>query len=200
MKYIKLSLMVVFFGSLLPSSVQGQVDQRWLNSWQEANKMKPSNISSVSRITPENEQGKPLIIKGSVFNPDETPAKGVIEHTYHRDAQGDDFGKDDTELKTWRLQGWAKTNKNGKFEFQTIRPAPDYLGREGAHIHFTTISEQYGKQWAPKVFFADDPMITDAQRSRSKAYGKYRWICEVNKANGVQYIEVNIKLKNKQDF
>ncbi len=185
---------------LVPIVINAQVDKRWLKSWNEANQKQPSEISSKSRIANKNEPGVQLIIKGRIFNPDGTAAVNVIVHSYHRDNQGYDFGENDEALSTWRLQGWAKTDKNGAFEFQTIRPASDHLGREGAHIHFTTISEKYGSQWAPKIFFDDDPMVTDSQRSKSKKYGKYNWICKVRKTNGVQHIEVNIKLKNKKDF
>ncbi|MEO1054342.1 MAG: hypothetical protein AAFX87_27135 [Bacteroidota bacterium] len=193
--------MLVFIGwFFLNSNAQGQVDPRWLNSWNEANEMIPSKISSVSRIAPEDEPGKPLIIQGKIFNPDGTPAKNVLVHAYHRDARGYDFGKNDRELSTWRLQGWAKTDENGSFEFKTIRPAADHISREGPHIHFTTLSAHYGRQWAPKVFFDDDPLLTASQRMRSQEAGEYGWIAEVEVKDGVQYITVNIKLKESGDF
>ena len=181
-------------------SANGQVDPSWLKSWNIAQQSKPSKIASSSRIGPENEPGKPLIIKGRIFNPDGTTVAAVLVHAYHRDAKGYDFGEKDSELSTWKLQGWAKTDKNGCFEFRTIKPTADHLGREGAHIHFTTLSEKYGKQWAPKVFFADDPLLKESQRMRSEEAGQFGWICEIRERDGIQFIEVNIKLKNKQDF
>ncbi|MBT8184120.1 MAG: hypothetical protein KJN76_04725 [Eudoraea sp.] len=181
-------------------STKGQVDQRWLESWNEANKTKPSKISSVSRIALENEPGTPLIIKGIILNPDDTPAKGVIVHAYHRDVQGYDFGEKDSAYTTWRLQGWAKTDENGTFEFRTIRPAPDHLEREGPHIHFTTVSNKFGRQWAPKIFLSDDPLLTESQRQKSKKAGNNGWISEVREINGTQFIDVNIKLKKNGDF
>lgn len=181
-------------------SAKGQVDPRWLESWNEANEMKPSKISAVSRIAAESEPGTPLIIKGTILNPDYTPAKGVIVHAYHRDADGYDFGENDATYTTWRLQGWAKTDEYGTFEFRTIRPAPDHLGREGPHIHFTAISNKFGRQWAPKRFFSDDPLLTASQRQKSKKAGKFGPISEVREKNGNQFIDVNIKLKKNGDF
>lgn len=182
------------------STARAQVDQAWLNQWNKANEFKPSKISSSGRIASENEPGIPLIIRGSVFNPDETPAAGVIVHAYHRDAQGYEFGGNDSQLNTWRLQGWVKTDVNGFFEFRTIKPAADHLGREGAHIHFTTVSERYGRQWAPKVFLADDPLITESQRIRSRMAGKYGWICELKASAGIPFIIANIRQKSTKDF
>ncbi|MEX0275455.1 MAG: hypothetical protein AB3N16_13865 [Flavobacteriaceae bacterium] len=192
-----LLLMMLF---ILACDAKGQVDQRWLRSWNEAQELKPSHITSLGTIAPENEPGTPLVIKGCVHTPDETPAIGVVVHSYHRDALGYDFGENDAVFTTWRLQGWAKTDKNGHFEFKTIRPAPDYIGREGAHIHFTTLSDRFGKQWAPKVFFSDDTTLTKKQRLASKKAGKFGWISDVKEIKGVQYIEVHIKLKEKSDF
>lgn len=185
---------------LFPIVINAQVDKRWLRSWNEANEKRPIEISSKSRIAAKNEPGTPLIIKGKIFNPDGTPAVNVIVHSYHRDNKGYDFVKNDKVLTTWRIQGWAKTDVNGNFEFKTIRPAPDYLGRDGAHIHFTLISEKYGKQWAPTVFFDDDPRLTEKQQNDSKKAGKFGWISKVKEKDGIQYIDVNIKLKKNGDF
>ncbi|MEM6648558.1 MAG: hypothetical protein AAF730_20130, partial [Bacteroidota bacterium] len=101
---------------------------------------------------------------------------------------------------TWRLQGWVKTDAGGRFEFATIRPAPGHLGREGGHIHFTTESEAYGRQWTPKVFFSDDPTLTAAQRRQSDEAGAFGWIRDVETANDVQRISVAIQLKEESDF
>ncbi|MEM8939829.1 MAG: hypothetical protein AAGC64_10830 [Bacteroidota bacterium] len=201
MRHFKISkTLFVIIPLFIDYKAQGQVDQQWLSSWNKADEMKPSTISSMSRIAPKSEPGIPLIIKGKIFNPDNIPAKGVVVHAYHRDAQGYDFGENDSSFPTWRLQGWAKTDMDGNFKFSTIRPAPDHLGREGAHIHFTTISNEFGLQWAPKVFLGDDPEVTKNQRLLSKEAGKFGWVCEVKTINGIQYIELNIKLKENGDF
>lgn len=183
-----------------PPESQGQVDPFWLRSWNEAQESRPSTMTSGGRIAGESEPGKPLIIHGQVFEPDGTPADGVVVHAYHRDRDGFDFGPDDDSLTTWRLQGWVETDAEGRFEFHTIRPAPDHLGREGAHIHFTLESNDYGRQWAPTVYFADDPLVSSDQRRRSREAGEFGWVQEVETNNGVQHVHVRIRLKEKADF
>lgn len=197
-KTLKIFLTIILL--LAGFSVKAQVDPEWLKSWNEANELKPSDITSVSRIAPKSEAGVPFVIKGKVFNPDNSIGKGVTVHSYHRDAKGFDFGENDSQFTTWKLQGWTRTDKDGTFEFRTIRPAADHIGREGAHIHFTTISTEFGRQWANKVFLSDDPLLTKSQRKMSKEAGKYGWICEVKEKDGIQYIEVNIILKENGDF
>ncbi|MEL7148459.1 MAG: hypothetical protein AAFO69_18945, partial [Bacteroidota bacterium] len=154
---IRIMIVVSFF--LVSCTVKAQ-DPVWLKRWEEASTKKPKVLQSKSRIAPFEEPGTPMVIRGQVFLPNERPAAGVIVHAYHRDINGFDFGDKDRMTSTWRLQGWAVTDSKGYFEFSSIRPAPDHLGREGAHIHITLISETYGKQWAPTVFLADDPAVT----------------------------------------
>ncbi|MEL7120030.1 MAG: hypothetical protein AAFO07_11335 [Bacteroidota bacterium] len=184
---------------ILPFRGQTQ-DPEWLKIWEECYNQRPSELKSYGRITSKEEAGIPMVIKGKVFRPNGYVAAGVIVHAYHRDDKGFDFGKDDKEFTTWRLQGWIKTDSTGSFELHTIRPAPDHLGREGAHIHITLITKQYGRQWAPTVFLADDPLVTESQRLRSKQAGKFAWVCEVEKRQETQFIRVNIRIKTEGDF
>jgi protocatechuate 3,4-dioxygenase, beta subunit len=155
----------------------GQADPYWMKSWNKAQDTRPATMTSSARIAPADEPGTPLVLRGLVVEPDgRTPAAGVVVHSYHRDQQGFDFGPNDSAASTWRLQGWAKTDTDGRFEFRTIRPSPDHLGREAAHIHFTLESKEFGRQWAPTLYVPD------------KA------------GAGVQQVMVNIRLKQKADF
>ena len=185
---------------LLPQGVDAQADPFWLKSWNEAQAGRPASISPAGRIAAADEPGMPLSIHGQVFEPDGNVAGGVVVHAYHRDHDGFDFGPNDDTLTTWRLQGWVRTNELGRFEFQTIRPAPDHLGREGAHIHFTLESAEYGRQWGPKVFLSDDPLVTADQRRRSKEAGEFGWVLEVEESDGTQSIDVRIRLNESADF
>jgi protocatechuate 3,4-dioxygenase, beta subunit len=123
-----------------------------------------------------------------------------VVHAYHRDHEGFDFGANDRELTTWRLQGWVITDDRGRFEFQTIRPAPDHMGRGGAHVHFTLESQKFGRQWAPTVYFSDDPLIPKGTREESASAGDFGWVRDVEVVNGVQRIHVKVQLKEKADF
>lgn len=195
------SRVIVFFISLLFAGEScAKVDPFWLSSWNEAVSLKPSKLKSISRIANKNELGTKLIIHGKVSNPDGSPSGSVVVHAYHRDNDGYDFGLKDKELTTWRLQGWAITDAGGRFTFHTIRPAHDFLSREGAHIHFTTISQKFGRQWAPTVFFANDPMLTKELKARSKEAEPFGFIKDVTFTEDEQEIHVTIKLKRKTDF
>jgi len=200
-RHTALVSILLLAGTILTATEsRGQADPAWLKSWNEAQESRPASMKSSGRIASENEPGIPLIISGRIFGPDDMPADGVVVHAYHRDHNGFDFGPDDNSLATWKLQGWVKTDAEGRFEFRTIRPAPDHLGREGAHIHFTLESSDFGRQWAPKVFFSDDPLVTANQRRRSKDAGEFAWVLEVQTADNVQHVDVRIRLKEEGDF
>jgi protocatechuate 3,4-dioxygenase beta subunit len=195
-----ISTMILVGTVCAPSDSQGQADPFWLRSWNEAQESRPLTMTSSGRVAEVSEPGVPLIIHGQVFEPDGTSADGVVVHAYHRDRDGFDFGPNDDSLTTWRLQGWVETDAEGRFELHTIRPAPDHLGREGAHIHFTLESNDFGRQWAPTVYLADDPLVSSDQRRRSRQAGDFGWVQEVEVENGVQQIHVRIQLKEAADF
>jgi protocatechuate 3,4-dioxygenase beta subunit len=130
---------VILAGLLLLGA--GQVDPTWLSQWNVALEHKPEVLTSLSRIAAADEPGTPLRINGTVLDKQLTPIPEVTVHAYHRDHQGFEYGPDDCDTDTWRLQGWAITDTAGRFVFDTVQPAADHLGREAAHIHFTLTSQ-----------------------------------------------------------
>ena len=54
-----------------------------------------------------------------------------------------------------------KTNAKGKYEFETIRPAP-YQSHDGepAHIHYSIEAPNYPEYWLTGLWFSDDPRVT----------------------------------------
>src|SRR5215213_10262595 len=49
----------------------------------------PMNPSWKTMMIGENEPGKPMLISGTIFQPDGvTPASGILLYVYHTDAQG----------------------------------------------------------------------------------------------------------------
>lgn len=185
---------------LFSASVSGDVDPFWLASWNEAVELRPTVLDSHGVMVANDEAGTKMVIQGLVIDPYGNAAEGVIVHAYHRDNQGFDFGYMDKDFTTWRIQGWVITDQQGRFTFDTIRAAPDHLGREGGHIHFTTISEEYGRQWALKAYFSDDKLLTQRQKEISRKAGKFGAIREVVKTTDGELINVAIKLKAKPDF
>src|SRR5262249_39181091 len=131
----------------------------------------PANVSSVGIIAGPSEPGPRLVVTGQVFAPDgTTPAANVIVYAYQTDATGH-YQNDAAGLG--RLHGWVQTDAQGRFEFQTIRPAA-YPGRTvAAHIHFHIYGGGYPLQWTEELMFADDPLLRADQKESSAALGKF---------------------------
>ncbi len=198
--HVTLTVVVVSLILMLPVSGHSQADPVWLRQWNQAWSDRPEVLTSEARIAAPDEPGDAMILSGEVVNPDGSPAGDVLVHAYHRDRDGFDFGPGDAATRTWRLQGWARTSEDGRFRFHSIRPAVDHMGREAAHMHFTLISPDYGRQWARKVYFADDALVSDRERKRSEKAGEFGWVREVSVVDGVQTFEVRFRLKRDSDF
>lgn len=88
-----------------------------------------------ARIAPVEEPGSPLIVRGTLYQPDgATPAAGALVFAYHTDREGL-YDRPGSPPHQWRLQGAARTDRDGRFEFRTIRPAHYPNSRNPEHVH-----------------------------------------------------------------
>ncbi len=144
----------------LETSVPNQEKPSWSGAFEA-----PANVSWRTIIPPQGEPGEKLIISGTVYLPDRrTPAKDVTVYVYHTNNKGV-YPKKGNEKGNGKyhgyLRGWMKTDANGMYEFETIRPAP-YQTHDGepAHIHYTIEAADYPEYWLTGLWFSDDPRVT----------------------------------------
>lgn len=146
----------------IETSVPNQKKLSWSGAFEA-----PKNVSWRTIIPPKNEPGEKLIISGTVYFPDgKTSAKDVIVYVYHTNNEGIYPKKGDENghgKYHGYLRGWMKTDANGKYEFETIRPAPyDTHDGEPAHIHYTIEHPDYPEYWLTGLWFADDPRVASS--------------------------------------
>jgi protocatechuate 3,4-dioxygenase, beta subunit len=190
---------ILISGLLLIAVCNKAQDSAFVRSWEEAQKNRPQNVPSSARIASTEEPGTPLRILGMVYLSDgETPATGVVVFTYQTDRSGvyNERGSDG-----WRLRGWARTDREGRFEFHTIRPGA-YPGRSNpAHVHFTLDGPELRRRWTDSLLFADDPLVTRSERQRSDAAEKFGWVRPVRKErDGTTVVEINLKAEAANVF
>lgn len=148
---------------------------------------------SSARIIPDGESGIPLTVEAQVFRPDgKTPAPGVIVYAYQTGADGI-YGPRGNRAP--RLRGWFKTDSQGRFRIETIRPG-SYPGTTiQAHIHFQFwgpgIPEQYGED----LLFDDDPHLQNADRQKSAALGQFANVAKVKDGKAT----IRFRLKSRGD-
>jgi len=169
-------------------------DVEFIRALERAQREKPAILKSRARIAPAGEPGIPLIVRGRIFRPDGiTPAPGLTVFAYHTDRNGiyDERSKGP---HSWRLRGWAKTDASGRFEFDTIRPAP-YPGRNvAAHVHLSIEGPGVPGRWSTGVLFADDELVTAAEREASARAGVFGDVRTVRTHDGVQEIDVQLRI------
>lgn len=160
----------------------------------------PANVGSVGVVAPRGEPGERLVITGQLFAPDGVaPASGVIVYAYQTDASG--HYQNDPQTRVARLHGWAKTDAQGHFEFQTIRPGP-YPGRDiPAHVHVHVWGGGYPLQWVDELLFAGDPLIQASVLAESKAKGRFGNVSPVTSSpDGTRRCTINFRLQKHTNY
>lgn len=124
----------------------------------------PETLSATSISPGWNENGQKLIVTGHVFQLDgATPAKDVIIYYWQTDNDGYYSPKSGMPEKAKRhgyIRGWVKTDNNGKYTIQTIRPAAYPNDILPAHIHLSIkepdIQNEY---YTDEINFDDDKLL-----------------------------------------
>jgi polyisoprenoid-binding protein YceI len=174
------------------------VDSDWLQRWERAQQQRPAVIGSTARIAPAGEPGTPLVIHGRVVQADgKTPAAGVTVFAYHTDHTG---RYNAPGAEGWRLQGWTKTDARGHFEFVTIRPASYPDRRVPAHIHMTIEGPGLPRRSTEGVLFAGDPFLSEKEKHDSEASGEFGNVRPVIIRDGVQHVDLNVRIADSHQF
>ena len=136
----------------------------------------PSHLVSA----PPGEPGVRIVVSGHVFDAAGRPVPHVVIRAYHTDARGlyraDNKMYSDTAPP--RLQGSLRTDDNGSYDIETIRPAPYPNRSTPAHIHFE-LRPPNGPHEPAILYFADDPLLTAKERAKPQT------ICRLVPAKGV---------------
>ena len=131
-------------------------DVEYGRAMDRAQQGRPSAIGAKARIAPSGEPGDPLVVRGRLLALDGAAAAGAVVFAYHTDRGGlyDDPSKGP---HSWRLRGWARTDAEGRFTFETIRPGAYPGGSIPPHIHFTPFLAEGGRYHTPQLNLPASP-------------------------------------------
>ena len=127
-----------------------------------------NSLSSSARIGPAGEPGEPLLLAGTVYQSDgKAPASGVVIYAYQTNVQG--LYANGTNASEWsrrhgKLRGWLKTNADGRYSFETIKPAPYPNENLPAHVHFTVLEPGRRAYWIDDIVFDGEFGVTAEYR------------------------------------
>jgi protocatechuate 3,4-dioxygenase, beta subunit len=121
----------------------------------------PDVLRSHARIAPVDEPGAPLIIEGTVKTMRGVPSPGVIVYAYHTDRAGI-YPRAANRHGT--LRGWARTDTQGRYRFDTIRPGAYPSRNVPEHVHMHVIEPGIGTYYIENLEFQDDPLNSKRHR------------------------------------
>jgi protocatechuate 3,4-dioxygenase, beta subunit len=132
-------------------------------------------LNAIDTLPDFNESGPKIKISGIVYERDgKTPVRDVVIYVYHTDQTGHYTPKENS--KGWGkrhgyIRGWMKTDKNGFYEFYTLRPASYPNSNIPQHIHVTVKEPDKNEYWIDEYLFEGDPFLTESERKKQEKRG-----------------------------
>ncbi len=151
----------------------------------------PSDPPSVARIDTAGHPGEPLRIEGQVTGPDGSPAGGIVVYAYQTDAGGV-YPRGAT--RHGALRGWARTDAQGRYAFESIRPGSYPDSEAPQHVHMHIIEPGRCTYYIDDVMFEDDPYLTAPHRARATRRGGPGIAAPVKDAGGTWVAVRDIQL------
>jgi hypothetical protein len=114
-------------------------------------------------LAPPGEPGEPMIISGTVRDPDGQPVAEALISVFHADAKGHYTPSSPTDEPGSRLFGYMKTGADGRYEFRTIRPGGYPHQPIPQHIHLLVSApgfQEHKCRSTCQLVFEDDPRMT----------------------------------------
>jgi len=155
----------------------------------------PENVSWKSVLSKKTDKDLPMIISGTIYEADgKTPAPNVLIYYYHTDTEGF-YGRGNGEVRHGHFRGWMLTDKEGRYEFSSIRPAPYPERKFAAHVHMTVTTKNLKEDSVDSILFEGDRLITDQDRKEAGKKGGFNPIVKLEKdAGGIWRATRDIKL------
>lgn len=136
-------------------------------------------------------------IEGQVVLPDgKTPAASVVMYVYHTGSDGK-YGKNSAGGPLY--QAWLRTGPDGRYRYETIRPAPYSDGQTPAHIHIQFWGGDVPAQYSDDLYFDDDILLSKATREASVRMGRFANVVRLTRRDGVLGVTQDFRLKTTAD-
>jgi protocatechuate 3,4-dioxygenase beta subunit len=144
---------------------------------------KAGTLPATVELAGPGEPGERMILTGRVLTADgAAPAAGVVIYAHHTNNDG--LYANGSHESTWsrrhgRLRGWAHTDADGRYTFNTIKPAPYPDRTMPAHVHL------FVGEPGRRPYYIDD-VVFDGEFGVTPAYRK---ACELRGGNGIVRLE-----------
>jgi protocatechuate 3,4-dioxygenase beta subunit len=128
-----------------------------------------------AQVADQNEPGERLVAEGTIFAADgTTPQQGVVIYLHQTNAEGlYANGADESEWsrRNGRLRAWVRTGADGRYRFDTIKPAP-YPDMTGpAHLHLMVLEPGKRPYYIDDTVFDGEFLVDQRYRARQELRG-----------------------------
>jgi protocatechuate 3,4-dioxygenase, beta subunit len=130
----------------------------------QAPKVAEKNAAAKVTVATKSEPGERLIVTGKVTDAAGKPVTGASVYIYHTDNKGYYSSETNDDNRNPRLRGYMRTDAQGRYEYETIKPAHYPNNRIPAHIHYVVNAEGY-RERVFEIVFTGDPYINDQIRA-----------------------------------
>jgi len=155
-------------------------------------------LKSTDTLPDFDEPGPRIRISGIVYQRDgKTPAKDVVIYVYHTDQTGHySPGPNATgwERRNGRIRGWMKTDKNGFYQFYTLKPGHYPNTNIPAHIHIVVKEPDKNEYYIDEYLFDGDRFLTETERKKQEKRAGDGIIKLIPQSNGLLHGTRNIIL------
>lgn len=159
----------------------------------------PESLTATMTISDNDKGSEKLIITGNIYKKDgKTPYPNAILYAYHTDSKGE-YSKKGNEkgVQKWHgsHHGWCKTDQNGNYRIETIRPASYPNSSNPQHIHAAIKLQDNNKPFHIDDFmFEDDPLLQKIHHTTPREKGGLG-VIKVKRINGIWIGKRDIVLK-----
>ena len=131
---------------------------------------RPSRIEVAGRGEP----GARLLMRGTVYDAGERPVPGVRIFLYQTDAEGF-YSRPVSDPRRARLRGTAWTDAQGRYAFETVKPAhyANVASQPPMHIHVHLEPPRLPDHWVDSFYFEGDPRLAPGLVARARDLGRY---------------------------
>jgi len=149
------------------------------------NERNPVELSSSATLAGPDEPGQRMRLSGRVLAADGvTPVQGVVIYAHHTNVEGlyaNGTPESEWSRRNGRLRGWVRTDAEGRYAFDTIKPAPYPDMTMPAHVHL------YVKEPGRRPYYVDD-VVFDGE---FKVDAAYRAAQELRGGSGIVRLDVD---------
>ena len=124
----------------------------------------PAAAPSRGAVAPKGEPGQPLHVSGVVVEPDGSPIGGASLYVYQTDHEGYYGVKPASDNRNPRLKLFLRSDAQGRWAFETVKPGSYPNSRVPPHIHFEVAAKGRGSQIF-EIVFEGDSFVTAEMRT-----------------------------------